>query len=265
MVARVVGQDRDPLGVEVGVHHEQVILEPASALGKADAVLVEERPAEQLVRREHARAAAAESILSAAAVLPEQRARHRLAVADHLPDHDVRVVARGRRVETLERLGPEPVVVVDEVDVLAARHVDADVARPPWPAGIRYVLRPACADVARRARPAAPACRRSNRRRRRSPRTRSKEGIAPAATRCSLDVLPRVVDRDDRADLHGANSRSTRARPRGRRRARRTSRRNARVALGVVAPGRRRGRAAPRRARRWCRSSGPGTVPTKSR
>ena len=73
-------------------------------------------------------------------VLPEQLARHVLAVADDLPDHDVRPVEPRPRVQALDRVALEPVVVVDEVDVVAAREVHAEVARPAGPARVRDVL-----------------------------------------------------------------------------------------------------------------------------
>ena len=45
VVARAVGEHGDAGGVEVGVHHEVVVLEPAPALGEADPVLEQHRRA----------------------------------------------------------------------------------------------------------------------------------------------------------------------------------------------------------------------------
>jgi hypothetical protein len=70
------------------------------------------------------------------AILGEERRRDRLAVADDLAEHDVGAVAHRHRVHPLERLAPDPVVVVDEEHELAAGDVDADVARAPRPARV---------------------------------------------------------------------------------------------------------------------------------
>ena len=139
VVTGVAGEDRDPLRVEVGVHREHVVLEPPAALGEADAVLVEQRLAEQLVRRQeaHQRRPLERDV---AAVPLEHRARDELALADDLADHDVRLVALGAGHKPPQRVLAEPVVVVDEVDVLAAGHLDAEVARPAGPAGVGDVL-----------------------------------------------------------------------------------------------------------------------------
>ena len=74
------------------MHREDVVLEPAAAFGEADAVLVEQRLAEQLVRRQqpHERRPLERDVL---AVALEHRARDELALADDLADHDVGVVA----------------------------------------------------------------------------------------------------------------------------------------------------------------------------
>jgi hypothetical protein len=60
-------------------------------------------------------------------------------VAHHLADDDVRVALDGGAVQAFQRLAPEPVVVVDEVHELAARHLQADVSRPARPPGVRDV------------------------------------------------------------------------------------------------------------------------------
>ena len=139
VVTGVAGQHRDVLRVEVGVHREDVVLEPAAALREADAVLVEQRLAEQLVRGQqpHERRPLERDVL---AVALEHRAGDELALADDLADHDVGLVAQGAVVHALERALAEPVVVVDEVDVLAAGHLDAEVARLARPAGVGDVL-----------------------------------------------------------------------------------------------------------------------------
>ena len=69
---------------------------------------IEQRPAEQLVRGEEVerRRAQAEPV----DVLAEQAARHPLAVAHDLADHDVGVVGDRDPVEPLQRLGADPVV-----------------------------------------------------------------------------------------------------------------------------------------------------------
>jgi hypothetical protein len=125
--------------VEVGVHGEHVVLEPPAALREADAVLLEQRLAEQLVGREQAnQRRPLEGHVAAVAL--EHRARDELALADDLADHDVRLVALGAVVEAPQRVLAEPIVVVDEVDVLAAGHLEAEVARPAGPAGVGDVL-----------------------------------------------------------------------------------------------------------------------------
>jgi hypothetical protein len=116
-----------------------VVLEPAPALGEAQRVRVEEAAAPELVRRQQPQQRLPLQV-DAAAVAAEEVARHRLAVPHDLADHDVRDVAPRHRVHPLQRLVADPVVVVDEVDVLAARQLDADVARPPGPARVGDVL-----------------------------------------------------------------------------------------------------------------------------
>ncbi len=95
-------------------------------------MLVEERAAKELVRRQQ---------------LEQWRARQRrvvditmkqgpgdsLAVANLLADHDIGVIALGALVQSLEGLVTDPVVVVDEVDILARRSIDAHVARAARP------------------------------------------------------------------------------------------------------------------------------------
>ena len=118
--------------------HEQVVLQPAPALGEADAVLEQHRSPEQLVRRQQPEELHGVERRCVHA-LAEQRARHGLAVADDLADDDVRSVARRGGVHALQRVVLDPVVVVDEVDELAACQVDADVAGPAGPARVRDV------------------------------------------------------------------------------------------------------------------------------
>ncbi len=142
VVTGVVGEDRHVPRREVRRDDEHVVLEPALALREADPVLVEQRAPEQLVRREQVERRGAEPEL--VDVLAEQAARDGLVVADDLADHDVRLVGDRGGVEALERLGAEVVVVVDEVDELALRRVEPDVARAAGPA---RVLDPDRADV----------------------------------------------------------------------------------------------------------------------
>ena len=139
MVTGVVGEHRDARLLEVRVHQEHVVLEPPPALGEAQVVRVEERAPEQLVRREQPDQRLPLEV-DARAVAAEQVARHRLAVADDLADHDVGVVAHRHRVHPLQRLLAEVVVVVDVEHVVAARAIGAEVARATGPARVGDVL-----------------------------------------------------------------------------------------------------------------------------
>ncbi len=67
--------------------------------------------------------------------LAEDRGRlgHRPA---HLAEHDVGAVATRDLVHPFEGVRAEFIVLVDELDVLGGRGVDADVARLPRPAGV---------------------------------------------------------------------------------------------------------------------------------
>ncbi len=199
VVVGTIGQHRDAVRVEVGVDDEHVVLEAAAALGEADPVLEQQAAPEQLVRREQAeqpRPVEGDGVQA----LPEHLARHPLAVADDLADDDVGLVGERGRVQALDRVGLEPVVVVDEVDVLPAGHVDADVAGAARPARVGHV---ADADVGMlRGERVEPGGRRVGRavvdedqlelaRRHRLPEQRGD---------ALVDVAPRVVDGHDDAD-----------------------------------------------------------------
>ncbi len=118
-----------PLRVEVRVDDKGVILEPAAALGKADAVLTQHRCPKELVRAEQPEGRGAVLHGEVLAAPSEDAARHLLPAPDDLSDHDVRLVLDCAGVEPLERFPAEPVVVVDEVHELALRRVEPDVAR----------------------------------------------------------------------------------------------------------------------------------------
>ena len=91
VVTGVVGEHRDARLAEVRAHHHHVVLQPPAPLREAEVVRVEEGAPPQLVRREEPDERLPGEV-DAAAVAPEQVARHRLAVADDLADHDVGVV-----------------------------------------------------------------------------------------------------------------------------------------------------------------------------
>ena len=128
VVAGVVGEHRDGRRREVRGHQERVVLEPPRTLGEADPRVEQELPAEHLVRREQAPQRTPGEV-DLRPVLGEQRRRQRAAADSHLAsdDHVGAVLAAVVR-HPLERLGPEEVVVVNEVDVVAAREVETDVA-----------------------------------------------------------------------------------------------------------------------------------------
>lgn len=136
-VAGVVADDRHRAGPEDGGHHEQQVLADVMAHGEKDPLLTQVSRAVHLVDRE-------------AVVQGRALVRDRLAVAlhqavrgapqpvrdGHLADDDVRAVAPAHRVHPLQRLGTHAVVVVDELDVLAAGRFDGDIARMAGPAGV---------------------------------------------------------------------------------------------------------------------------------
>jgi hypothetical protein len=129
----------DALGSEEGGHREEVVLEPLLALREAQAVLLQQRAAEQLVRRQEPERRVGRA--QAVAVDEAQVRRASAAVPDDLADHDVGAVLGGGGVQALERVWIQPVVVVGEEDELAPRRVEADVAGPPGPARVRNVQR----------------------------------------------------------------------------------------------------------------------------
>ena len=90
-----------------------------------------------------------------------------------------------RRVHALERVALEPVVVVDEVDELAARQVHAEVARPARPARVRDALDAHVRVLGRERVQPRRRRRRSSRRRRRSARARPAASSGRAASRGS--------------------------------------------------------------------------------
>ena len=135
VVVGVVGVEGDALGGEVGLQVEQVVLEADPALGEANAVLLQQGPAIQLVRGEQA-----EDGVAAELRVGDGAAEHEPpdAAADtDLPGDDhVAAVALGEVADPLEPLLGEVVVVVDEGDELAPGEVEADVARGARPARV---------------------------------------------------------------------------------------------------------------------------------
>ena len=141
VVADVVREHGDRAGREIGADDEHQVLEPAATLRESQAVLLDERPAEELVRRQ----AVEERRLPERGpvhVGEEQVPRHPAMEPGHLAEDDIRVVPARHRVQPLQGLGPEPIVVVEEEDVFAAGRGQPDVARLAGPAGVLLVDHP---------------------------------------------------------------------------------------------------------------------------
>ncbi len=64
----------------------------------------------------------------------EQGDRHFAALAAHAPDDDVRGCVSSEDQQICQRVSRDPIVLIDELDVLGSRGLDADVARPARPA-----------------------------------------------------------------------------------------------------------------------------------
>ncbi len=135
VVAVVVGDHRDDLGVEVGERGEGLVLAGAQVLGEAQAEALDQVAPEELLRREGVVDAVPVEV-GPVPVAGERRPRHP-APADpgHPAEHHVGAVALGRRHQALQRLGPQVVVGVEEEDVAPPRQVEPGVARPSGPSG----------------------------------------------------------------------------------------------------------------------------------
>ena len=73
---------------------------------------------------------------------PEQLNGHSAVDADHLADDDVGVVAPSHRVQPAQGLVAQPVVLVDELHVLADAASMPTLRGPAGPAGARLVEHP---------------------------------------------------------------------------------------------------------------------------
>ena len=137
VVDRVVGQDRDRAGREVGGHDEHVVLQAPAALGEAQPVLLQEGPAEELVRREQREERVRGAGARASGCAGRARARPSACGRRPCPGRCRRRRATAAACSRSSASLVEPVVVVDVEDVVAARRVGADVARAPRPARVR--------------------------------------------------------------------------------------------------------------------------------
>ncbi len=128
VVAVVVGDHGDRLGVAVRVDGEDDVLADPERLVEHDAVADEQLAAEQLEAGERVvDGGLAER--GAFAVLPEHGGGNLAAVADHLAEDDVGAVAVGHREHALQRLGAEVVVGIAEEDITPAGLGDRAVPR----------------------------------------------------------------------------------------------------------------------------------------
>jgi hypothetical protein len=136
-VAGVVAEDGDRFGAQVGADHEELVLQAHRSLGEGDPLAEEEVAAEHLVRGE---ALEEGRVLDRAALhIASEDVAGALHGADDLAQHDVGAVADGHAVEVFEGLGGQLVVLVDELDVLAAGQPDPDIAGFAGPAGVLLV------------------------------------------------------------------------------------------------------------------------------
>ncbi len=138
VVADVVAEHGDVVRAQERLRDEDVVLQAPPALGEAQTDVVEEGPAEHLVRGE---AVDQRGVLDGGArmVAAEQLHRHRAPLARHLADDHVGAVGDSVVVHPLQGLVAEVVVVVDEHHVLALGGGDPHVAWLARPAGVLLV------------------------------------------------------------------------------------------------------------------------------
>ncbi len=210
-VADVVGHHGDARGREVGLGHEDVVLQATPPAREPQTLLVQERPAQHLVRRQ----AVQQRVLLQRRVQPGPVPHGHAdgtAEALGLADHDVGVGLLGLRVLPFQGLHPEHVVLVDELDVLPGRGLDAVVARSPRPARVLPVDDVHVRVLGRQ--PVQPGRRLVGR-----PvvdedqlQLIGRHRLRQQRLDARLDVPPRVVDRDHHAHLDGPAGRSVRRR-----------------------------------------------------
>ena len=204
-VAHVVREDGDHLRPEVGLHDEQLVLQPSPTLREPQVVLAQERRPEHLVGRQ---AVDEGGVLDRAGldVRAEQAEGNEAEVARLLADHDVGAVAIGHRHLARERFWCEGVVLIEKLHVLPARDVDADVAGPARPTRVGRVDD---ADVGMLGRECVQARRRCVRgsvvHEDGLPFVRL-HGLSQQRGNAQVHGRARVVDGDDHGDLHASVS-----------------------------------------------------------
>ena len=146
-VAGVVGQHADDRVAGVGPHDEQDVLQAPVPLGEGDAVA----RAGRRCGTSCARSATARARCRRPRHLDPSRNSRRgpTIVPAVLPTTTSAPETTAEIDQPLQRPGREPVVLVDELDELTARHRDADVARLARPAGVLLVVHPHVGVLAR--------------------------------------------------------------------------------------------------------------------
>lgn len=137
-------------------------------------------------------------------------------MADHLRYEQIRTSSPSHRHHALERLRTEPIILIAEEDVVAARRVDADIARLARPTRVRLVDD---VDITMRDRKPIEELRGLVR----GPvvdeddlATVKRHGLAEIAGNAHIDVPARVIDRHNNADVDAQrelNLRSVRLAP----------------------------------------------------
>lgn len=126
VAADLVGQNGDDLGPQVGADHERLLCQASAGVREVQRLGVQERPAEELVRREQRQQPILEDV-GALAVGVEDRGRGCL-VVDQPPDEDVGLGLDGALVHLLQGGPFQAVRLPHQVDVLAPGDHQRDVA-----------------------------------------------------------------------------------------------------------------------------------------